>query len=139
MESRGSQPIRGKSKGACKSRDRRPLEEDEESDDVEIVREDIIEKLETGIGDAIMQSNLDQVAQKVPNIGGFIQDPQAMIRKPKVRASDQLKSFTVPQAEYSAFENPSSEFIEDYSGILEDHGVNIEDVRQIASAYDRLR
>lgn len=55
---------------------------------MEIVRNDIIEKLETGIGDAFIDSNLQHVARKVPNIGGFIQDPQAMIRKPKVRASD---------------------------------------------------
>ena len=48
-------------------------------------------------------------------------------------------ALNVPQAEFQAFENPCLGFIEDYKGILEEHGVEVADVAELTACFDHLR
>lgn len=67
----------------------------------------------------------------------------ALLKNTSLRTFDPLKRLnnmgSLPHAEFAQFENPSLEFIEDYRNVLEDHGVNEQDVRRIAAAFDELR
>ena len=45
----------------------------------------------------------------------------------------------LPNAELPVFENPTTEFVEDFEGILSEYGVSMKDVKGIAGVYDSLR
>lgn len=45
----------------------------------------------------------------------------------------------MPNAELSAFENPTTEFVEDFKGVLHEYNVAMQDINTVAEAYDQLR
>ena len=62
-----------------------------------------------------------------------------MLRDTSLRSLDPLKKLGgLPHTEFAQFENPALELIEDYKHVLADHGVNEQDIRRIAAAYDNL-
>ena len=64
----------------------------------------------------------------------------AMLRDTSLRSLDPLKKLgSLPHTEFAQFENPSLELIEDYKHVLADNGVNEQDIRRIAAAFDNLR
>jgi|OM-RGC.v1.023080109 hypothetical protein len=104
-----------------------------DSDDIEIIRHDIKEKLETSIGDIVLDSNLHSSTRRP------VSSDQTAMRNSLGGTGNQTQSLTVPQTELRQFENPCRQFINDYDNVLEDHGVSLADVRQLATSYDQVR
>jgi len=74
------------------------------------------------------------------NFRNLSQNPLSLIKKTSLRTLDPLQTgWELPSAEYSQFEDPTLEFIDDYKNMLEDHGVDSNDVCRIAAVYDNLR
>lgn len=109
--------------------------EEEDSDDVEIIRHEIIDKLQSKIGDVFLETNL---RKSISNKAGSLSfSGHSGVGGGSFKAS--RPPLSLPEAEMPAFENPTSEFIEDFEGILVEHNVAMKDIKDIASAYDKLR
>lgn len=50
-----------------------------------------------------------------------------------------INFFKNPTVEFPVFENPCLSLIEDYKSMLENHGVDMGDIRDVALSYDLLR
>lgn len=51
----------------------------------------------------------------------------------------QLDNLLTPQVEFEMQQQPTTEIITDYQNVLEDHGINFDEILQISKAYDLLR
>ena len=45
----------------------------------------------------------------------------------------------MPTTEFAAFEAPSKNIVDDYKGVIEDHGIKFKGVSKIAKTFDMLR
>lgn len=58
---------------------------------------------------------------------------------PPSRKKRDLDPLDSPVIDFAAYENPSTDIVDDYRNVIEDHGVDVSRIEAIARAYDSLR